>query len=470
MDVSAEIERIQRELNGSWGEIRVPGGGTITRPVTIERGQTLILPPDKFRPATDPYGSFNHGYFRMKSNSALVGSGPNTIVYEHDGRVMVKPYDMIGATQPPYYNLRISDIQFRGLAGTNDVLDPGAVVLGNAQGGVVERCHFVALHGEGVIMGGPPPDGYVACPGRNQVVRDCVFLGGTPDDHLTGGVHVAIINCINAQVQNNMMLRPPGGAAAIDIEPNDDLDKIENYQITGNLIDLRRNIDNGTTQWGFYPPVGTVDWGNYPDYLVETADQRYDDTNAAFSAAILVQSRQGVQTGPGLIANNVIVGGWCRPGDTTITASSSTGILLGDRGCHGAHVHGNTLYYMGQTPLHIDGHHHYVHDNVLYNASANSDAIRIIGRHNNIVRNWISMYTGNQGNAITEIDQGSGLTGYNYVADNDVGYAFRGGSLLTPPTVFTPAVSTSSAGRGGHKNRSWFYDPLESVNPDVQWP
>jgi hypothetical protein len=174
----------------------------------------------------------------MLDNTALRGDGI--------GRTFLSESSAAGQTQFIYssqmtaypfdgknYNIEVSDLSITGVPGQSVNSSHSAISLGNVTNGHVRRVRFDGTHGFGAYLGAFGFSGHTA---ENSTITDCIFHGlQTQNAGAMSGKNITISR--NHFVMNTQPTSPL--AVAIDVEPNDASDIIENFIISDNIIDLR---------------------------------------------------------------------------------------------------------------------------------------------------------------------------------------------------------------------------------------
>jgi hypothetical protein len=203
----------------------------------------------------------------------------------------------------------VRDLQIKGANhGFNSA--PQAVSLGNCKNCTVDNVWVNATRSIGVQLGGSGQFGNFA---ENSRVTNCLFT------HVASQ-NLALVNGRNITFENNRFVDPgqPGGpgSTAIDLEPNDVDDHLENVVIRNNVIDAR---------------TATIQAGN----------------------GILIQSGSGTRfVGPVLVEGNTVYGG---SNQGTITNSLSNGIYAFGITMKDVTIRNNRVTRMGQCGLRIEG-------------------------------------------------------------------------------------------------------------------
>ncbi len=257
-DLGAKINAADASLGGLPGVIQIRGGGTISTQVIINPGHTLRFSAGTYTLATELLWE---GAFLLKSNTAVAGSGWDTVIVEPSktGWVVFQSFNdirVLPAHSGMDSNIHVSDLQIKG---ANPAVEGGVrqtIGLGNCHTCGVEN---VWLNGTGVIgmqAGGTAVAGNFA---DNVTFRKNQFT------HVASQA-VAVVNGGNVVIDSNTF-KDSGrccaeGMTPIDLEPNDPHDIIREIQITNNTIDSRGSgfihgngilVQNGARTQGYGP-------------------------------------------------------------------------------------------------------------------------------------------------------------------------------------------------------------------------
>jgi parallel beta-helix repeat protein len=268
-DLGAKINAADKDLGAQAGEILVRDGGTISTQVIINPGHTLRFGPGTYRLMTELR---DEGAFLLKSRTAVIGSGWDTIIIEppRTGWIVFQSFADI-RIQPIHSgtdsDINISNLQIKG---ANPAVDGGVrptVTLGNCHRCRVEHLWLNATGVIGVAAGGNALTGNFA---DTVTIRNNLFT------HVASQA-AAVVNGRNVVIDANTFKdsgRPGAqGMTAIDVEPNAPSDIAQRIEITNNIIDSRGS--------GFLHGNG-----------------------------ILVQNGAGTSNfGPVLVKNNTVIGG-----------------------------------------------------------------------------------------------------------------------------------------------------------------
>ncbi|MDQ3257419.1 MAG: right-handed parallel beta-helix repeat-containing protein [Acidobacteriota bacterium] len=326
-DLGAKINAADKALGGAGGEVWVKNGGTITTQVIINSGHKLRFSAGVYKIETE---LLSEGAILLKSRTEVTGSGWDTIIVEPSktGWIVFQSYE--DARSQPVHSgadtdIRITNLQIRG---ANPAVEGGVrqtLALGNCR-----RCHIegVWLNQTGVIgvqAGGNASKGNFA---DTVTIRKNLFTS-------VASQAAAVVNGRNVIIDENTF-RDSGrvganmGMTAIDLEPNDSSDIIQNIKITNNVIDSRRSgflhgngilVQNGARTLRFGPVLvqsNTVTGGNLTNA----------ETGNIASGIYITGSTQDVE-----VANNIVR----RVGHSGIRLENSTR----------NYVHGNTLVSTG---------------------------------------------------------------------------------------------------------------------------
>lgn len=262
-DLGAKINAADKDLGSVRGEILVRNGGTISTQVVVSPGHTLRFGPGTYRLATELLWE---GAFLLKSRTAVIGSGWDTIIVEppRTGWIVFQSYADI-RTQPTGSStdsdITITDLQIKG---ANPAVEGS--VRETFQMGNCHRCRVehVWLNGTGVIgiqAGGNASKGNFA---DTMTIKNNLFTR-------VAGQAVAVVNGRNIVIEGNTFkesgrIGPNGvgmqGMTAIDVEPNTPQDIAQRIEITNNVIDSRGStflhgngilVQNGAGTSGFGP-------------------------------------------------------------------------------------------------------------------------------------------------------------------------------------------------------------------------
>jgi hypothetical protein len=313
-DLGAKINAADRALGGAAGEIVARDGGRISTQVVISSGHTLRLMPGTYATVTAEIPIL------LKPGAAVVGAGWETILLESTAPgqfTVINVYNNAQRNGNSDSDVTIRDLQIKGAnPGFNSA--PQAVSLGNCKNCLVDHVWVNATRSIGIQLGGSAQFGNLA---ENSRVTNCLFT------HVASQ-NLALVNGRNITFENNRFVDPgqPGGpgSTAIDLEPNDTDDHLENVVIRNNLIDARTSV---------------IQAGN----------------------GIVVQSGSGTRfVGPVLVEGNTVYGG---SNHGTITNSLSNGIYVFGITMKDVTIRNNRVTRMGQCGLRLEGTHFTVLNN-----------------------------------------------------------------------------------------------------------
>lgn len=307
-DLGARINAADRSLGSAPGEIVARGGGRITTPIVINAGHTLRLAQGTYAPAVDGIPVL------LGQGASLVGEGwDKSVLLESTAPnqfTVVSGQGNARRNGDPDSGITVRDLQIRGAnPGFNSAYQ--AVALGNCKGCTVDRVWINSTRSIGVQYGGSSAYGNYA---SNSRVTNCLFT------HVASQ-NLALVNGADITFENNRFENPgqPGGpgSTVIDLEPNDEHDRLERVVIRNNFIDARGN---------------KIQAGN----------------------GIVIQSGSGTTlVGPVLVEGNTIYGGANLP--TNVTNSLSNGIYTIGWTMKDVTIRDNRVTRTGQSGLRLEG-------------------------------------------------------------------------------------------------------------------
>lgn len=379
-DIGAKINAAIAATGPGTAIYVMDGDYSIDTPIELDVGTQLYWGRGTITTTTTA------GAILLNDDVAIRGTGVSTIILEStddstdnatiiikDPKTFAAPgFDALGSV-----NVLIEDLQLQGTAHPlHNNGSTGAITVGNSHQVYIRRVYVKHTSAIGISVGGfSTADNYA----EDVWVTDCIF------DEVYSQ-NVGIVNAKNFHVDYNTFKRaghdpegPAGAAAYVDLEPNIETDWMENFTITGNIIDGKEgNLGNG----------------------------------------IIVQSHParlatGKLSGPGLVSNNTIIGG-----DASL-GGMSNGIQLSY--ASSVSVIGNTVEWVGQSALLIGGDHNYIHGNkTRYIAGAGVYAIYIEGKHNTVAANQVfGLVESGDGYRVTDIYEADNAdTDYNYFFGN----------------------------------------------------
>ena len=306
-DLGAKINAADKALGTATGEILVKAGGIISTQIIISSDHTLRLSPGTYITKTTTIPIL------LKPRSSIVGSGWNSIILESTAPgqfTVISAYHNASRNGSADAGLLIRDVQIKGANGGFNSA-PQAISLGNCSGCTVEKVWLNGTRSIGIQLGGSSSLGYYA---ENSKVINCLFTR-------VASQNLALVNGRNILFEGNRFMAPGQtggpGSTAIDLEPNEGVDRLENVIIRNNLIDVRESE---------LPTSGN---------------------------GIVVQATTGTPyVGPILVENNTIIGGKT---EGTITNVLSNGIYVFGGTMRDVTIRNNTIRRTGQAGLNLSG-------------------------------------------------------------------------------------------------------------------
>jgi hypothetical protein len=366
-DLGAKINAADKALGAAPGEIVVSGGGTISTQVIVSSGHVL-----RFQAGTYATRTANIP-FLLKPGSSVVGSGWDAIIVEStapDQFTVISAYNHSIENGTADSGLTIRDIQIKGAnPGFNSASQ--AISLGNCSDCLVDKVWINGTRSIGIQLGGSARKGHFAA---NSKVTNCLFTR-------VASQNLALVNGKNILFEGNRFMTSgqiggPGNTN-IDLEVNEDSDRLEDVIIRNNLIDVR-NSDTSPT-------------GN----------------------GIVVQATSGTPyVGPILIERNTIIGG-----ETvgTITNVLSNGIYVYGPTMRDVTIRDNTIRRTGQSGIRIEGDRIIVSNNQMFDVGGGGTAgFVVIATNSRIVGNSFTYSGRGPGDSrITILDGSRGNTFQN---------------------------------------------------------
>ena len=306
-DLGERINAADRSVGAAAGEIVARGGGRIATQIVVSAGHTLRLMPGTYAPVTQTIPVL------LGRGASLVGAGWESILLESTATGRYEVVSGEGNARrngDPDSGITIRDIQIKGAnPGFNSA--PQALSLGNCKDCTVDHVWINSTRSIGVQFGGSSTYGNYA---SNSRVVNCLFT------HVASQ-NLALVNGTDITFENNRFENPgqPGGpgSTVIDLEPNDENDRIERVVIRNNLIDARGNV---------------IQAGN----------------------GIVVQANSGTpHVGPVLVEGNTIYGGADTP--ALVTNSLSNGIYVFGTHMKDVTIRNNRVTRTGQSGLRLIG-------------------------------------------------------------------------------------------------------------------
>ncbi len=419
-DLGAAINAADATIGANSGTIIVPNGNyAISSQVVLGAGHVLKLGAGAYTPSIDKE------IFLLKDNTTVIGAGWETVIFEssnspsNQGVFVFRAYnDSLDGTTAQH-NVTVRDLQIAPGTGVMGDGAKSAIAFGNMQNGLIENVYFNTTHAIGAELGGSSSTGLFA---NNCTIRNCLF-------YRVWAVSAAAVNAIDFQIVNNRFIGSQTGSttAYIDLEINTGTDTLKNFVISGNVLD-----SSG---------IGGVGGGT-----------RYGINAYAANA----------NPGPGVIANNTLLGG--APGgpttaygiqlgmeDVLITGNfikyyDDAGILLLAGSAHNV-VSNNILKYVGFPAIDIQGTHNQILNNIIDGSEIDSHLdsycpyIQEVGGTGDF-----NVYTGNVLNSYYNPFGGGAwqqaavqLVGANSVSFNNIidglGITGRGGIAVFPTLI-----------------------------------
>lgn len=345
-DIGAKINAADKALGPGRGEIVVKGGGTISTQVIISSDHVLRLLPGTYAAKTANIPIL------LKPRSSLLGSGWDSIILESTAPgqfTVVSAYNHSIENGTADSGLTIRDLQIKGAnPGFNSA--PQAVSLGNCSGCLVDKVWINGTRSIGMQLGGSSRKGFFAA---NSKITNCLFTR-------VASQNLALVNGKDIVFEGNRFMTSgqvggPGNTN-IDLEVNEDTDRLENVIIRNNLIDVRNSEVSPT--------------GN----------------------GIVVQATSGTPyVGNILVEKNTIIGGEMQG---TITNVLSNGIYVFGGTMRDVTIRDNTIRRTGQSGIRIEGTRIIVSNNQLFDVGGGgTPGFVVITTDSQIVGNTFS-YSG----------------------------------------------------------------------------
>ncbi len=345
-DLGAKINAADKSLGAAQGEIVVTGGGTISTQVIISSGHVL-----RFQNGTYATKTSNIPIL-MKSGSSVIGAGWDAIILESTAAgqfTVISAYNQSVENGTADSDLTIRDIQVKGAnPGFNSA--PQAISLGNCSNCVVDKVWINGTRSIGIQLGGSSRRGHFA---SNSKVINCLFTR-------VASQNLALVNGKNILFEGNRFLASgqiggPGNTN-IDLEVNEEADRLEDVIIRNNLIDVRKSETSPT--------------GN----------------------GILIQASSGTPyVGPVLVEKNTIIGGET---EGVVTNVLSNGIYVFGSTMRDVTVRDNIIRRTGQAGIRIEGTRINVTNNQLFDVGGGgTPGFIVITTNSRIVGNSL-VYSG----------------------------------------------------------------------------
>lgn len=418
-DIGAKINAADATLGASPGDITMyTCSGNIATQVVLNPGHTLKLAAGTYTHSLDKCAVL------LKHDSSVVGSGWQTVFQEssnspsNEGICVFRGYNdsVDGLTNDDRITIR--DLQI--IAGTGVVSEGtrSAINLGNAHDALVDNVFINSTHAIGVQIGGSGATGIFA---NGVTVRNSLFKS-------VYAVATALVNGRDVNIEGNRFVgvQPGSSTAYVDLEINAPYDRIENFRVMNNTFDSSASTPSAN-RW----PI--------------------------------VMYGANTNPGPGIISNNVIMGGTgnhvCTPTNAIfvgaenvmITSNSikyfcHAGILLPSSAQHNI-VSNNVLKYTGDPAvITVEGQYNYVTNNIVDGFQTSPDTEGYFAQiaetstaNNNIFAgNIINSYMNTFGGAAWFHARvalvGAASVAHNNVIDR-VETSDRGGKVETPTMI-----------------------------------
>src|SRR3989442_3597996 len=217
-DVGAKVNAADKALGAAAGEILVSGGGRITNQIVISANHTLRLGPGTYAPVTSNIPIL------LKPGAMLIGASWDAIILESTAPnqfTVISAYNNAQRNGSADNDITINDVQVKGAnPGFNSA--PQAISLGNCSRCTVDHVWINGTRSIGVQLGGASFEGHWA---EDSKVVNCQFPR-------VASQNLALVNGRNISFEGNRFVSPSQaggpGSTAIDLEPNDANDHIEN--------------------------------------------------------------------------------------------------------------------------------------------------------------------------------------------------------------------------------------------------
>lgn len=330
---------------------------TITGSATVSTYHDLYM-EGEFPNTCATWGGTSQAPFRLKNHSRMIGAPGNTvyesnvvnneyIVYSHN----VGEAGGVGAgIYGPSDDIQVIGINFKS---TDDTLlgvnNHSTVYFGNTSNAVIENCSFYRTRGYSIIFGGLGRDGY-HCNG-GSAFNNRFYEVGTQTVSVTNGQNIVISH-------NDIDARNSVGTSTftiIDLEPNIDMDVIDNIVVENNFL----NVDDPN---GFSKTI----YGIAAQAASGTGQNIVIRNNTVFGCSVLPVPADFSPLGGGIsmtgILEGYIYGNTVRSGfQATITVSNSRGVRIFNNAGYqvtDTSGDGNQIYLVGLAESSI-------HDNTL---------------------------------------------------------------------------------------------------------
>ena len=345
-DLGVKINAADKSLGAAPGEIVVKGGGTISTQVIISSGHVLSFQKGTYATKT------SNVPILMKPGSSVIGSGWDAIILESTAPgqfTVISAYNHSIENGTADSDLTIRNIQVKGAnPGFNSA--PQAISLGNCTNCLVDKVWVNATRSIGIQLGGSSRRGHFA---SNSKITNCLFTR-------VASQNLALVNGKNILFEGNRFMTSgqiggPGNTN-IDLEVNEDADRLQDVIIRNNLIDVRKSDTSPT--------------GN----------------------GIVIQATSGTPyVGPILVEKNTIIGG-----DTegTVTNYMSNGIYVYGATMRDVTIRDNIIRRTGQSGMRIEGTRIVVTNNQLFDVGGGGTAGFVVFATNSRIVGNSLVYSG----------------------------------------------------------------------------
>lgn len=407
VDIGAAINAADAALGAGMGTIEVaPGNYAVHTQIILSSNRVLKLGLGSYSPDFDDIFCF------FRNNTVIEGDGWNTIIYEssygpsNQANIIFCGFDdYTTGSQTINTNITIRNLQIHGGTGTSGDGARASVFTGCCSEVVIDNIYFNTTHPIGVALGQSNSFGKHSTVG---LVQNCFFFK-------VFAVSLAAVNSTDFQFLGNSFIGSAAitDSAYIDLEVNDDNDWMRNFVISDNYIDC------------------------------STADM----LGTRFGIDLITSG--GPLPGPGIISNNVFVGGSPAFGQNAMAMfipSSENILITGNNiqyynstailvdGGRNLVVSNNRMKFVGEPAVAVGVTHSQFINNVIDNAANDEPSGNSFGAsfhegssadYNTYIGNYISSYVAPGGEVVFK--GGISLFGANSIAQNNL----IDGTLLT---------------------------------------
>lgn len=279
-DIGAKINAADSALGSGSGIIVVqPGDYTLSTRVSLSANREL-----RFGIGTITLADSSYGSIIFNNKNRITGSGWGTVLVEksasgntaksffRDANAVASGTDADGVSDVYIGNMKLA----KGSAPDFDST-VSAINLGNCHRVTVENCYLYMTSAIGIQIGGSSNLGYYP---------DDIWIKNNLLDQVASQM-IAAVNGKRFYITHNVLRRPGQtagpGCTMIDIEPNNAADIIEAFEVCNNILDARDGAVAGN--------------------------------------GILVQAADATTLGPGVVSDNVIIGGVIGASPTTVISN-----------------------------------------------------------------------------------------------------------------------------------------------------